>query len=103
MGLDLFGDQRHKAPMITLVRCPDGVDEAAVRAPAPESTGSRSWRRSGRFQGKVWRIGPMGYNARLENALAVLAALERVLVDQGCGVGSGSRAAIDTHLGAVAV
>jgi (S)-ureidoglycine-glyoxylate aminotransferase len=32
MGLELFGDPAHNVPMITLVRVPDGVDEAGVRA-----------------------------------------------------------------------
>jgi (S)-ureidoglycine-glyoxylate aminotransferase len=102
MGLELFGDPSHKAPMVALVQVPEGVDEAAVRDRLREQHGIEIMAAFGPLQGRVWRIGTMGYNARLDTVLAVLAALERVLVDQGCRVGSGSRAALDIYRGAVA-
>lgn len=95
MGLTLFGDRAHKAPMITLVVVPEGVDEAAVRRQLLDEHGIEIMAAFGELQGKVWRIGLMGYNARIENALAVLAALECVLAAQGYRVepGAGARAA----------
>ncbi len=83
MGLPLFGDPAHKAPMIALVEVPDGVDEAAVRDQLREQHGIEIMAAFGPLQGRVWRIGTMGYNARLDTVLTLLAALERVLREQG--------------------
>jgi (S)-ureidoglycine-glyoxylate aminotransferase len=83
MGLELFGDRRHKAPMITLVRVPEGVEEMAVRRRLLDEYGIEIMAAFGRLLGKVWRIGLMGYNARLENVLTLLAALEQVLAGHG--------------------
>jgi len=83
MGLTIFGDRAHKAPMITLVTVPDGVDEAAVRRQLLEEYGIEIMAAFGALKGKVWRIGLMGYNALPRNALTVLGALERVLTSQG--------------------
>jgi (S)-ureidoglycine---glyoxylate transaminase len=83
MGLTLYGDRRYKAPMITLVTVPDGVDEAGVRQQLLEEHGIEIMAAFGVLNGKVWRIGLMGYNARLENAVKVLSALENVLHSHG--------------------
>jgi (S)-ureidoglycine---glyoxylate transaminase len=97
MGLELFGDRRHKAPMITLVRVPEGIDEMAVRRRLLDEYGIEIMAAFGRLLGKVWRIGLMGYNARLENVLTVLAALEQVLAGHGFDAPprAGVRAALD--------
>lgn len=89
MGLSLFGDRRHKAPMITVVHVPDGVSEPAVRQQLLEEFGIEIMAAFGPLLGRVWRIGLMGYNARLENGLLVLGALESVLGTQGYGVEPG--------------
>ena len=83
MGLELFADPAHRAPMITLVTVPAGVDEAAVRGLLLDDFGIEIMAAFGPLNGRVWRIGLMGYNARLECALAVLGALEQVLATQG--------------------
>jgi (S)-ureidoglycine---glyoxylate transaminase len=83
MGLSLHGDRRYKAPMIALVTVPDGIDEAGVRQQLLEEHGIEIMAAFGVLNGKVWRIGLMGYNARLENAIKVLAALESVLHSRG--------------------
>ena len=86
MGLTLYGDRRYKAPMITLVDVPEGVDEAGVRQQLLDEHGIEIMAAFGALHGKVWRIGLMGYNARLENALKILAALESVLHDRGVDI-----------------
>jgi (S)-ureidoglycine-glyoxylate aminotransferase len=83
MGLELFGDRRHAVPMITLVKVPDGVDEAAVRAQMLDEHGVEIMAAFGPLRGKVWRIGTMGTNATLASVLRVLAALEAVLSRRG--------------------
>ena len=90
MGLTLYGDRRYKAPMITLVNVPEGVDEAGVRQQLLEEHGIEIMAAFGAIFGRVWRIGLMGYNARLENALTVLAALETVLASRGFAVPPGA-------------
>jgi (S)-ureidoglycine---glyoxylate transaminase len=90
MGLALYGDRAHKAPMITLVTVPAGVDERGVRQQLLEEHGIEIMAAFGELHGKVWRIGLMGYNARLENAIQVLGALEQVLQSRGFGVPSGA-------------
>ena len=37
----------------------------------------------GPLQGKIWRIGTMGYSARRQNVLLLLSALEHVLRREG--------------------
>jgi (S)-ureidoglycine-glyoxylate aminotransferase len=90
MGLTLFGDRQYKAPMITLVNVPSGIDEAGVRRQLLDEHGIEIMAAFGALHGKVWRIGLMGYNARLENALIVLAAFESVLASRGFGVPAGA-------------
>jgi aspartate aminotransferase-like enzyme len=53
---------RVQAVPLTTVRIPDGVDETKDQTKALMTTISRSAPR-GSAQGKVWRIGLMGYNA----------------------------------------
>ncbi len=98
MGLELFGDPRHKVPMITLVRVPDGVDEVGVRAQLLEQHGIEIMAAFGPLRGRVWRIGTMGTNARLPSVLSVLAGLEAVLAGRGLHVPRG--AAVDVALAA---
>jgi aspartate aminotransferase-like enzyme len=99
MGLDLFGDSSGSVPMITLVKVPDGVDEAGVRAQLLELHGVEIMAAFGPLRGRVWRIGTMGTNARLSSVLAVLAALEAVLAAHGVRFprGAGVDAALDVQ------
>ena len=98
MGLELFGDSAHKVPMITLVHVPDGVDEAGVREQLLVQHGVEIMAAFGPLRGRVWRIGTMGTNARLQSVLNVLAALEAVLAARGLRLPRG--AAIDAALAA---
>jgi (S)-ureidoglycine-glyoxylate aminotransferase len=96
MGLELFADEAQRVPMITLVRVPSGVDEAGVRAQLLAQHGIEIMAAFGPLRGQVWRIGTMGTNADLPSVLAVLAALETVLVSRGEKVPRG--AAVDAAL-----
>jgi (S)-ureidoglycine---glyoxylate transaminase len=90
MGLELFGDRQHAVPMITLVRVPDGIDEAAARAQMLEEHGVEIMAAFGPLRGKVWRVGTMGSNATLPAVLQVLAALEAVLSRRGLSLARGA-------------
>lgn len=83
MGLELFGDTRHRLPMITAVKIPDGVDDEAARLQLLEEFGIEIATSFGPLRGKIWRIGTMGYNAELRVVLSVLNGLEHVLRSRG--------------------
>jgi (S)-ureidoglycine---glyoxylate transaminase len=98
MGLSLFGDPAHAAPMIALVRVPDGVDEPGVREQLLRQHAIEIMAAFGPLRGRVWRIGTMGTNARVSSVLTVLAALEAVLASRGVPLPRGE--AIAAALGA---
>jgi (S)-ureidoglycine---glyoxylate transaminase len=98
MGLELFTSSPDSAPMITLVRVPDGIDEATIRADLLRVHGIEIMAAFGPLRGKVWRIGTMGTNACLPSVLAVLSGLESVLTQHGFGVARG--AGVDAALSA---
>ena len=93
MGLELFGDRDSSVPMITLIRVPDGVDEAGVREQLLREHGIEIMAAFGPLRGRVWRVGTMGTNARLASVLAALSALEAVLASRGFRLSRG--AAVD--------
>jgi (S)-ureidoglycine-glyoxylate aminotransferase len=101
MGLELFGDRAHRVPMISLVRVPDGVDEAGVRDLLLRDHGIEIMAAFGPLRGRVWRIGTMGTNARLPSVLAVLSGLEAVLATSGYRLPRG--AGVDAALAAYRV
>jgi (S)-ureidoglycine-glyoxylate aminotransferase len=97
LGLSLFGKEApaRRLPFITPVVVPDGVDELRVRRRLIEDFAIEIGAAFGPLQGKIWRIGTMGYAAQRQNVLLCLAALEHVLRAEGwrCGAGTGVDAA----------
>ena len=85
MGLSPFGPEsdERRLPFITPVVVPSGVDELAVRRRLVEEFGIEIGAAFGQLQGKIWRIGTMGYSARRQNVLLCLAALESALRAEG--------------------
>jgi (S)-ureidoglycine---glyoxylate transaminase len=85
MGLSLFGPgpEEQRLPFITPAVVPAGVNELAVRRRLVEEFGIEIGAAFGQLQGKIWRIGTMGYSARRQNVLLCLAALESVLRAEG--------------------
>jgi len=98
LGLTLFGAEppAYRLPMITPVIVPEGVDELRVRQRLLQDFGIEIGAAFGPLQGKIWRIGTMGYSARRPNVLLCLAALEAVLRREGwCAApGAGVEAAL---------
>jgi (S)-ureidoglycine---glyoxylate transaminase len=90
MGLELFGDSANSVPMISLIRVPDGIDEAGVREQLLRDHGIEIMAAFGPLRGRVWRVGTMGTNARLASVLAALSALEAVLASRGFGLSRGA-------------
>lgn len=83
MGLELFGDRRHKMANVTGVAIPAGLDGETVRARLLEDFGIEIGTSFGPLRGKIWRIGTMGFACRKTNVLRCLGALEAVLRSVG--------------------
>jgi len=92
LGLALFGAEppERRLPFITPVMVPEGVDELRVRHRLVADFGIEIGAAFGPLQGRIWRIGTMGYSARRENILLCLAALESVLRREGWEVDAGA-------------
>src|SRR5262249_57196556 len=69
----------HRLPFLTPVVVPDGVDELRVRRRLVDDFGVEIGAAFGPLQGKIWRIGTMGYSAQRQFVLVCLAALEHAL------------------------
>jgi (S)-ureidoglycine-glyoxylate aminotransferase len=82
MGLRIFGDRAHKMPNVTGVYIPDGIAGERVRSALLADFNIEIGTSFGPLQGKVWRIGTMGVNAREDAVLATLGALEAVLAGE---------------------
>lgn len=89
MGLELFGDPAAKLTTVTCVKIPPGVDGNAVRKQLLDDFGIEIASSFGPLDGKIWRIGTMGYSCQKRNVLTVLNALESVLIWQGAEVNRG--------------
>ncbi|WP_429278181.1 pyridoxal-phosphate-dependent aminotransferase family protein [Novosphingobium gossypii] len=83
MGLTVFGDDRHRMTNVTGVYIPEGVDGEAVRKAMRDLFEIEIGTAFGPLQGRIWRIGAMGYNAMKHKVLLTLAALESCLAMQG--------------------
>jgi (S)-ureidoglycine---glyoxylate transaminase len=85
LGLRLFGVEppEHRLPMLTPVVVPDGIDDVRVRQRLLHDFGIEIGAAFGQLQGRIWRIGTMGYSAQRQNVLSCLAALEAVLRAEG--------------------
>ena len=104
LGLDVFGDLAHKMNNVLGVVIPEGVNGEAVRGLLLNDFGIEIGTSFGPLHGKIWRIGTMGYNARIDAVMTTLAALEQVLRRVGTPVtgGGGVGAAWDVYSDAAA-
>jgi alanine-glyoxylate transaminase / serine-glyoxylate transaminase / serine-pyruvate transaminase len=90
MGLELAAQPGYRLPQLTVVRVPDGIDDAKVRADLLRIFNLEIGAGLGVFRGKVWRIGLMGESSRRENVMLALNALETVLSAQGMEIARGA-------------
>jgi len=101
LGLRLFGAEpsEHRLPMLTPVVVPDGIDDARVRQRMLDDFGIEIGAAFGHLQGRIWRIGTMGYSAQRQNVLLCLTALEEVLHAEGwkSEPGAGVAAAVSCY------
>ena len=79
LGIGLHVAPEYRLPTLTTVRVPEGVDEAAIRHQLMARYNLEISGGLGELKGKVWRVGLMGYSAREENVLLLLAALKELM------------------------
>jgi alanine-glyoxylate transaminase/serine-glyoxylate transaminase/serine-pyruvate transaminase len=90
MGLTLVPEPEHRLPELNCVWAPEGVDEAAVRRRLLSEWNVEIGGGLGPLKGRAWRIGLMGYSARQDNVMLVLAGLETCLREAGVAVPRGA-------------
>lgn len=74
-GFELLVPAEHRLAPLTLVRIPDGVEDAAVRGALLNERNIELGAGLGKFAGKAWRIGLMGENATVPRADLIADAL----------------------------
>lgn len=89
MDVELFGDPKHRLPMITAMHIPKGVPDEAGRAQLLDQFSIEVATSFGPLRGRVWRIGTMGYNAELKTVVTVLTGLEHVFRSFGLQIPEG--------------
>jgi alanine-glyoxylate transaminase/serine-glyoxylate transaminase/serine-pyruvate transaminase len=83
MGLSLHARAGYRLPVLTTVRIPEGVSDAEVRGALLRRSGIEIGGGLGELRAKVWRVGLMGESSTPGNVLLFLAALGRILREQG--------------------
>ena len=83
IGLQPAAEQGYRAPMLTTLRIPKGIDDATLRKRLITDYGIEIGAGLGTFAGKAWRIGLMGESANERNVMLVLNALEKLLIEFG--------------------
>jgi len=79
LGLELLVEPSLRLPPLTLVRIPEGVDDASVRAKLLVDHGLEIGGGLGELKGKAWRIGLMGASATPRHVELCLGAIEEAL------------------------
>jgi alanine-glyoxylate transaminase / serine-glyoxylate transaminase / serine-pyruvate transaminase len=100
MGLELFvTNPADRLITVTAVKIPPGIDDKKVRNQLLDEFNIEIAGGIGPTKGQIWRIGLMGYSSQRQNVLLVLAALEKVLLDQGFSLpaGAGVGAAVQSY------
>src|SRR5260370_36145768 len=72
-----------RLPTVTAVMIPDGIDDAKVRNQRLDEFNIEIAGGLGPLKAKIWRIGLMGHCSQKPYVLLFLAALGKVLLDQG--------------------
>lgn len=102
-GLEAMGlrpaveDPAIRLPALTTVRVPEGADDRAVRGGLLSKYGIEIGGGLGKYAGRAWRIGLMGYASQRSNVMLLLSALGDLLsnerVDEGLAAASRAYAA----------
>jgi len=84
MGLQMFVEKpQDRLVTVTAVKIPAGIDDLKVRNQLLDEFNIEIAGGIGATKGQIWRLGTMGYCSQKPFILELLAALDKVLVDQG--------------------
>jgi alanine-glyoxylate transaminase/serine-glyoxylate transaminase/serine-pyruvate transaminase len=83
LGLKMLVAPEYRLPTLNTVVIPDGVDDLKLRRYLLEKFKLDIGGGFGRLQGKVWRVGLMGYSSSADNVLFFIPAISRALALQG--------------------
>lgn len=99
MGLTIFGDLEHKMPVVTAINIPEGAEGKAIRSMLLNEFGIEIATSFGPLDGRILRIGNMGYSSQKRNILILLGALGAVMQRNGVKVSTdaGVSAAMDVY------
>ena len=98
MKLELLAKKpADRLPTVTAVMVPQGVEDGKVRNQLLSEFNIEIAGGFGSLQGKIWRVGLMGHCSQKANVLLFLAALEKVLLDNGLRVPSGAGVGAAVH------
>jgi alanine-glyoxylate transaminase / serine-glyoxylate transaminase / serine-pyruvate transaminase len=84
MDLQMFVENpKDRLVTVTAVKIPAGIDDVKVRNQLLEEFNIEIAGGIGATKGQIWRLGTMGYCSQKQFILQLLAALDKVLIDQG--------------------
>ncbi|MHB1317448.1 MAG: pyridoxal-phosphate-dependent aminotransferase family protein [Anaerolineae bacterium] len=97
MGLDMAVKEPDlRLPSLTTVMIPEGVSDSAIRNQLLDLYGIEIGGGLGKFAGKAWRVGLMGYASQRANVMLLLSALGDLLknerIDEGLAAASAAYA-----------
>jgi len=87
-------DAALRLPSLTTVMVPDGADDKVVRGRLLREYGIEIGGGLGKFAGKAWRIGLMGYASQRGNVMLLLTALGDLLKNERVDEGLAAAAAV---------
>lgn len=79
LGLPPLVPREYRLTTLTTAQISSGIDDASLRRRLLNIYNIEIGGGFGPLQGKVWRIGLMGYSSQAENVLLLLAALDNIL------------------------
>jgi alanine-glyoxylate transaminase / serine-glyoxylate transaminase / serine-pyruvate transaminase len=79
IGLKMHVEKQYRLPTLTTVCIPDGIDGKAVAKQLLTEHNIEIGGGLGELEGKVWRVGLMGYNSRTESVDRLVSALKQVI------------------------
>lgn len=84
MDLQMFVEKpKDRLVTVTAVKIPAGIDDGKVRDQLLNEFNIEIAGGIGATKGQIWRLGTMGYCSQKAFVLQLLAALDKVLIDQG--------------------
>ncbi len=84
LGLQPFVENpKDRLITVTAVKIPAGIDDLKVRNQLLDEFNIEIAGGIGATKGQIWRLGTMGYCSQKQFVLQLLAALDKVLIDQG--------------------